>query len=119
MASAFPPRLRMALALGVLAVSLVFALVPLVTLVLGGGGAVSWLHRWCSPGALSAAASGVGGSGVLHGVLAELAIHWPHLLPLLAGVVTVVYLWRADAHHRAQRRATRPLAMSARPDASQ
>jgi hypothetical protein len=96
---------RMAFALAVLVVAVMFALLPLVTLALGAGGATSWLHRWCSPSALTAAARGVGGSGVVHGALGELAIHWPHLLPLLAGVATVRYLWRADARYRSQQRA--------------
>jgi len=102
-------RVRIGLACALLGLALVFAALPLLALVFAGASAASWIHQFCSPAALSAAAHSVGGAGLAHGVLAELAIHWPHLLPLLLGVATVVYLWRADARHRAQQRAHAPV----------
>jgi len=72
------------------------ALVSLATLV-EGGGAPAWAHWWCSPAALRSAVHAVRGSGVPTTLLTALEVHWPHFLPILVGLGTVVYLWRANA----------------------
>lgn len=58
-----------------------------------GGSATTWSHWWCAPGAR--AVHGAGGSG--GSLLRALEVHWPHFLPILLGLVTLVYLWRANA----------------------
>lgn len=60
-----------------------------------GSSAPDWSHWWCSPDAR--AVHGAGGAG--SSLLAALEVHWPHFLPILLGLATLVYLWRADAHH--------------------
>jgi hypothetical protein len=49
---------------------------------------------WCSPSGHAAHGGGVGGS-----LLAAFAAHWPHFLPILLGLATLVYLWRANARY--------------------
>lgn len=75
--------------------SLAISLLPIVALLLGTGTGAGWIHRWCSPGALGAAGGGLG-----HEVLRALEVHWPHFLPGLLGLGTLVYLRRADRRHR-------------------
>jgi hypothetical protein len=99
-------RVRMALALLVLGAAIAFVLVPLVGVALGAGGSGSWQHLWCSPGALTSAAHAVGRSGFAHALLAAVEIHWPHFLPIVVGLFTLRYLWRADARYRAERART-------------
>ncbi len=72
------------------------AMVPLVTLI-EGGGAPGWSHWLCSPAALRSAVHAVRGSGVGTTALTALEVHWPHFLPILVGLGTLVYLWRANA----------------------
>jgi hypothetical protein len=65
-----------------------------------GSRAPAWAH-WCSPSALRAASHGVNGAGRL-GVavltpVEALLPHWPHFLPILLGLATLVYLRRANA----------------------
>jgi hypothetical protein len=56
-------------------------LLPLLTI--AGVGRAGGLEWWCSHAAPSA--------------LAALEVHWPHFLPILPGLATLVYLWRANA----------------------
>jgi hypothetical protein len=92
-----------------------------------GSNTPAWSHWWCSAassasgashvaasaGGLSGASGGLSGAsggltgasggleGALHTTLAVLAVHWPHFLPMLLALGALVYLWRADALHRA------------------
>jgi hypothetical protein len=62
----------------------------------------AWSHLWCSPATLrsvSHAVSGGGLSAILRTPIEVLAVHWPHFLPILVGLATLVYLWRADARY--------------------
>jgi hypothetical protein len=68
-----------------------------------GNRAAGWSHWWCSPAALNSAAHTVGVSrGLLATLLAAFEVHWPHFLPILLGLVTLVYLWRANAQYHSQ-----------------
>jgi hypothetical protein len=66
----------------------------------------TWVHWLCSPSALRPsvlyAGSGLGGlcTRVL-GALEVLLAHWPHILPILLALWTLVYLWRANARYQA------------------
>jgi hypothetical protein len=103
--------------------ALAVGLEPLLVRSLGSN-APAWSHWWCSAassaagashaaagaGGLGGAPGGLGGGlagapggldGALHTTLAVLAVHWPHFLPILLALGTLVYLWRADAQHRA------------------
>lgn len=65
----------------------------------------TWVHWLCSPSALHSSVLHVGpGLGglfkrVLH-TLEVLLPHWPHILPILLALWTLVYLWRANARHQ-------------------
>jgi hypothetical protein len=73
---------------------------PLATLTQGGRTS-GWTHWWCSPAALRSAVHAAGGSrGVGATLLTALEVHWPHFLPILLGLATLVYLWRANARYR-------------------
>ena len=89
-----------ALAVAALAVGLE----PLLVRSLGPS-APSWSHWFCSASSASAASHTAvqagGPGGALHTTLAVLAVHWPHFLPILLALGTLVYLWRADARYRA------------------
>jgi hypothetical protein len=66
----------------------------------------TWVHWLCSPSTLhqSALHVGPGLGGLLTRALNTLRIllpHWPHILPILLGLWTLAYLWRANARHRA------------------
>jgi hypothetical protein len=66
----------------------------------------AWVHWLCSPSALHSSALHVGPglSGLLPRVLGTLEIlpaHWPHILPILLALWTLVYLWRANARYQA------------------
>jgi hypothetical protein len=96
--------------------ALVVGLEPLLVRSLGRS-APAWSHWWCSAASSAAGAphatagsgglGGLGGGasggleGALHTTLAVLAVHWPHFLPILLALGTLVYLWRADAAYRA------------------
>lgn len=90
-------RPRVSLALSVCAT--VVALLSMVTLVVGQG-SHGWVHWLCSPGLLRSAAHSVRASGVAAKALTALEIHWPHFLPALIALATLVYLSRANARHR-------------------
>lgn len=65
-----------------------------------------WVHWLCSPSALHLAALHVGPGlgGLLTRALSTmetLLAHWPHILPILLALWTLVYLWRANARYRA------------------
>jgi hypothetical protein len=92
-------RPAVSLALALLAAAL--ALAPLVT-VPQGAGAPGWAHWLCSPASLRSAVHTVGASRVGPTLLTALEVHWPHFLPILLGLSTLVYLWRANARFRAQ-----------------
>jgi|GEM_PF-3029250 len=77
------------------------ALVPLLT-VAAGSAAPGWAHWLCSPAALRSAAHTVGHSGLGSTLLTALEVHWPHFLPILLGLATLVYLYRANARYQAQ-----------------
>jgi hypothetical protein len=76
-----------------------------------GSAVPAWSHWWCSPNSASlaphlAAASGVGPTLLVP--TKAIAVHWPHFLPILLGLATLAYLWRADAQHK-RKRAEYPL----------
>lgn len=87
-----------ALLAGLLAVVPLLSLVGLALGQSGGGAAGSVEHWFCSPAALRA----IGSGGLLHETLTALEVHWPHFLPALAGIWTLVYLWRAAGRHSAE-----------------
>jgi hypothetical protein len=65
-----------------------------------------WVHWLCSPSALhpSALHVGPGLGGLLTralGILETLLAHWPHILPILLALWTLLYLRRANARYRA------------------
>jgi hypothetical protein len=66
----------------------------------------AWVHWLCSPAALHSSTLHVGPglSGLLTralGTLEVLLAHWPHILPILLALWTLVYLWRANARYHA------------------
>jgi hypothetical protein len=73
----------------------------------------TWVHWLCSPLALHSSVlhvePGLGGlfARVLN-TLAVLLAHWPHILPILVALWTLVYLWRANARYRAGEVRTAP-----------
>jgi hypothetical protein len=79
--------------------AVVFALEPLTIVLRGGSDLPAWSHWWCSPATLRAAVHGARGSG-LGGLgataLTALELHWPHFLPILLGLATLVYLRRTS-----------------------
>lgn len=85
-------------------VALVIGLEPLLVRSLGSR-APGWSHWWCSAANASSThhATGSGAlGGALHTTLALLAVHWPHFLPILLALGTLVYLWRANEAWRAE-----------------
>jgi hypothetical protein len=79
----------------------VVALVSIATLVIGQG-THGWVHWLCSPGVLRAAVHSVRSGGIAAKALTAIEIHWPHFVPALLALATLVYLWRADARYRSQ-----------------
>jgi hypothetical protein len=77
----------------------------LLLLTAWGSRAPAWSHFWCSPSALHAAARHGGPVGglvaALIGFFGALLPHWPHILPILLALATLVYLRRADARYHA------------------
>lgn len=66
----------------------------------------TWVHWLCSPSVLhrSVLHVGPGLGGLLTRVLDALSVllpHWPHILPILLALWTLVYLWRANARYQA------------------
>jgi hypothetical protein len=90
-----------------LAAALVFVAVgatcDLLLLVARGSQAPAWAHLWCSPSALShnGGRSGTGLTALLDYAKA-LTPHWPHILPILVALATLVYLKRANARYHAR-----------------
>lgn len=66
----------------------------------GAGRVPAWSRWWCSPTAHGAH----GGSRAGGSLLAALEVHWPHFLPILLGLATLAYLWRASARYAPPRR---------------
>ncbi len=93
------PRPAVSLALSIFAAAV--ALGSIATLAIGQG-AHGWVHWLCSPGVLGSAAHSVRASGIGAKALTALEIHWPHFLPALLALATLVYLSRANARYRAQ-----------------
>jgi hypothetical protein len=69
-----------------------------------GSQAPTWAHWWCSASGSSLSARH--GSGTSTGLLARLLDslvallpHWPHILPIVAALATLVYLRRANARY--------------------
>jgi len=93
------PKPAVSLALSIFAA--VVALGSMVTLAIGQG-AHGWVHWLCSPAVLGSAAHSVRASGIGAKALTALEIHWPHFLPALLALATLVYLSRANARYRAQ-----------------
>ena len=65
----------------------------------------TWVHWLCSPSALHSSVLHVGPGlgGLVTRVLGTLEVllpHWPHILPILLALWTLVYLWRANARYR-------------------
>jgi hypothetical protein len=65
-----------------------------------------WVHWLCSPSALHSSVLHVGPGlgGFFTRVLDTLEVllpHWPHILPILLALWTLVYLWRANARYQA------------------
>jgi hypothetical protein len=86
-------------------VALVVGLEPLLVRSLGRS-APGWSHLWCSAASSASGTHHATGSGALggalHTTLALLAVHWPHFLPILLALGTLVYLWRANEAWRAE-----------------
>jgi hypothetical protein len=76
------------------------ALEPLLTIAQGSH-TPAWAHWLCSP-ALRSAVHTVGGRGLGTTLLTALEVHWPHFLPILLGLATLVYLYRANMRYHAQ-----------------
>jgi hypothetical protein len=94
--------------------ALVVGLEPLLVQSLGSR-APGWSHWLCSAHHSASASHAVGGGWLgssslggswlgraLHTTFELLAVHWPHFLPIVLALGTLVYLWRADAAWRAE-----------------
>lgn len=81
--------------------ALVVGLEPLLVRSLGSR-APGWSHWLCSAHSAASGphASGGWSGGALHTTLAVLAVHWPHFLPIVLALGTLLYLWRADSAWR-------------------
>jgi hypothetical protein len=77
----------------------------LLLLTARGARAPAWAHWWCSASGLHPASRHGGQAhslvATLLGCLGTVLPHWPHILPLVVAVTTLVYLWRANAHYHA------------------
>jgi hypothetical protein len=80
-------------------------LVPLLSIA-GGAVAPALGHWWCSPVALRSTAHALGANRVGPTVLAALEVHWPHFVPALAGLVTLIYLRPANIRQSVGRRSS-------------
>jgi hypothetical protein len=98
------------LAFGALTTALVFVFVSTLD-----NRAPAWSHWWCSPSAhVAPTLNADSGPGVLLlGLVKLLAIHWPHFLPLLLGMATVVYLWRANKNYNSSASPNAPHSVTA------
>jgi hypothetical protein len=66
----------------------------------------TWVHWLCSPSTLHPAVLHIGNGlgGLLTRVLNALRVllpHWPHIVPILLALWTLVYLRRANARYQA------------------
>jgi integral membrane sensor domain MASE1 len=96
------PKRRALLSLALALVAL-GASADLVLLTARGAGAPSWAHWWCSASALRqhGGQSSGGITATLLGSLRAIAPHWPHILPIVVALATLVYLRRANARYHA------------------
>jgi hypothetical protein len=104
------PRPAVSLALSIFAAAV--ALASMATLAVGQR-AHGWVHWLCSPGVLGSAAHSVHAGGIPARALTAVEIHWPHFLPALLALATLVYLSRANARHRAHEAERRACAQTA------
>lgn len=75
----------------------------LLLLAARGSQAPAWAHLWCSPSALRHHSGSLGtGVGALFEYAKALIPHWPHILPLVVALATLVYLRRANARYHAR-----------------
>jgi integral membrane sensor domain MASE1 len=86
-----------------LALVAVGASADLALLTARGSGAPGWAHWWCSASALRqhGGQSSGGLTATLLGYLRAVAPHWPHILPIVTALATLVYLRRANARYHA------------------
>jgi hypothetical protein len=73
-----------------------------------GSQAPRWAHWWCSASgsSLSARHGSEPSPSLLARLfdsLAALLPHWPHILPIVAALATLLYLWRANARYDSSR----------------
>lgn len=96
------PRRRALLSL-TLALIALGASVDLALLAARGSQAPSWAHWWCSASALRqhGGQSSGGLTATLLGSLRAIVPHWPHILPIVAALATLVYLRRANTRYHA------------------
>ena len=90
-----------------LAATLVFiamgATFDLLLLAARGAKVPAWAHLWCSPAALSHhGGRPATGLVALLGYAKALAPHWPHILPIVLALATLVYLKRANTRYHAR-----------------
>lgn len=91
---------------GLVSLSLAFVAVgaagDLVLLTARGARSPGLAHWWCSASALHQHGGGTspGLTGALLGPLGAVAPHWPHILPIVVALATLLYLRRADARYR-------------------
>lgn len=90
-----------------LAASLAFiafgASFDLLLLTARGSKAPAWAHLWCSPSTRSHSGGGSGtGVGAVLGYAKALVPHWPHILPIVVALATLVYLRWANARYHAR-----------------
>ena len=94
---------RRALLAATLAFIVVGATCDLLLLAARGAQAPAWAHLWCSPSALSHHGGRSGtGLAALPGYAKALIPHWPHILPIVVALATLVYLKRANTRYHAQ-----------------
>ena len=105
-----PDRSRRTLLFPAVALAGLLAVGDLLILTARGARAPAWAHLWCSPSSLhSASRHGEQAAGgflaALPGFLRTILPHWPHILPVVIALATLVYLWRANARYQAHRSA--------------
>lgn len=94
---------RRALLVAALVFVAVGATCDLLLLTARGAQAPAWAHLWCSPSALSHhGGRSATGLAALLGYAKALTPHWPHILPIVIALATLVYLKRANARYHAR-----------------
>jgi hypothetical protein len=78
----------------------------LLLLTARGSHAPAWAHWWCSASGLHPFPQhGEQASGGLVSTpfdsMGALLPHWPHILPIVMALATLIYLWRANARYHA------------------